>query len=71
MISAKSLFVTAFFAQWWAMALYGIWQMLATVPQTLFQFEQKLNETTLMPMIERAMVTSMSSQLGMLRAVGG
>ncbi|XP_062593169.1 uncharacterized protein LOC134254648 [Saccostrea cucullata] len=33
-----SLFVTAFFAQWWAMALYGIWQMLAPVPQTLFQF---------------------------------
>ncbi|XP_061174552.1 uncharacterized protein LOC133183633 [Saccostrea echinata] len=33
-----SLFVTAFFAQWWAMALYGIWQMIAPVPQTLFQF---------------------------------
>ena len=33
-----SLFVTAFFAQWWAMALYGIWQMIAPVPQVLFQF---------------------------------
>ncbi|XP_021344365.1 uncharacterized protein LOC110444301, partial [Mizuhopecten yessoensis] len=32
-----SLFVTAFFVQWWAMALYGIWQLAtADVPQTLF-----------------------------------
>ncbi|XP_060077101.1 uncharacterized protein LOC132556684 [Ylistrum balloti] len=33
-----SLFVTAFFAQWWAMALYGVWQLSADVPQALFQF---------------------------------
>ncbi|KAK3093666.1 hypothetical protein FSP39_018658 [Pinctada imbricata] len=33
-----SLFVAAFFVQWWAMALYGIWQLVAEVPQTLFQF---------------------------------
>ncbi|XP_069118063.1 uncharacterized protein [Argopecten irradians] len=33
-----SLFVTAFFAQWWAMALYGVWQLVADVPQALFQF---------------------------------
>lgn len=34
-----SLFVTAFFAQWWAMALYGTWQLIdENVPQALFQF---------------------------------
>ncbi|OWF36019.1 uncharacterized protein LOC110442219 [Mizuhopecten yessoensis] len=33
-----SLFVTAFFAQWWAMALYGVWQLSADIPQALFQF---------------------------------
>ena len=33
-----SLFVTAFFVQWWAMALYGIWQLVADVPQLLFNF---------------------------------
>lgn len=34
-----SLFVTAFFAQWWAMALYGMWQLIdENVPQALFQF---------------------------------
>lgn len=35
-----SLFVTAFFVQWWAMALYGVWQLVDEnlVPQALFQF---------------------------------
>lgn len=33
-----SLFVTAFFIQWWAMALYGIWQLIDTIPQLLFNF---------------------------------
>ncbi|XP_057308891.1 uncharacterized protein LOC130647151 [Hydractinia symbiolongicarpus] len=33
-----SLFVAAFFIQWWAMALYGVWQLVADVPQALFQF---------------------------------
>lgn len=32
-----SLFVTAFFIQWWAMGVYGVWQLFATVPQVLFQ----------------------------------
>ena len=34
-----SLFVMAFFVQWWAMAVYGIWQLATDdVPQLLFQF---------------------------------
>ena len=33
-----SLFVAAFLIQWWAMALYGISQLVAIVPQALFQF---------------------------------
>ena len=34
-----SLFVVAFFVQWWAMAVYGIWQLATDdVPQLLFQF---------------------------------
>ena len=34
-----SLFVVAFFVQWWAMAVYGIWQLATkNVPQLLFQF---------------------------------
>lgn len=33
-----SLFVAAFFVQWWAMALYGIWQLVADVPFLLFNF---------------------------------
>lgn len=33
-----SLFVTAFFVQWWAMALYGIWQLIDEVPFLLFNF---------------------------------
>ncbi|VDI54587.1 uncharacterized protein LOC143066614 [Mytilus galloprovincialis] len=32
-----SLFVTAFFIQWWAMAIYGAWQLVEDVPQLLFQ----------------------------------
>lgn len=32
-----SLFVTAFFVQWWAMAVYGAWQLISEVPQILFQ----------------------------------
>ena len=32
-----SLFVAAFLIQWWAMALYGIWQLVDIVPQGLFQ----------------------------------
>jgi hypothetical protein len=34
---AMSLFVTAFFAQWLAMAVYGAWQLASEVPQILFQ----------------------------------
>ncbi|KAJ8310604.1 hypothetical protein KUTeg_012469 [Tegillarca granosa] len=34
-----SLFVIAFIAQWWAMALYGTWQLIdENVPLALFQF---------------------------------
>ncbi|XP_076099867.1 uncharacterized protein LOC143069223 [Mytilus galloprovincialis] len=33
-----SLFVTAFLVQWWAMAMYGIWQWVTDVPQLLFNF---------------------------------
>ena len=34
-----SLFVVAFFVQWWALAVYGTWQLItADVPQLLFQF---------------------------------
>ena len=35
---AMSLFVFAFFIQWWAMALYGIWQLAGPVPQVIFHF---------------------------------
>ena len=34
-----SLFVVAFFVQWWAIAVYGTWQLLSdVVPQLIFQF---------------------------------
>ncbi|XP_052103650.1 uncharacterized protein LOC127737158 [Mytilus californianus] len=33
-----SLFVAAFLVQWWAMAMYGIWQWITDVPQLLFNF---------------------------------
>ncbi|KAL4229664.1 hypothetical protein ACF0H5_010052 [Mactra antiquata] len=34
---AMSMFVAAFFVQWWAMALYGIWGLADdTIPQTMF-----------------------------------
>lgn len=32
-----SMFVMAFFIQWWAMAIYGAWQLVEDVPQLLFQ----------------------------------
>lgn len=32
-----SLFVTAFFVQWWALTVYGAWQLASEVPQILFQ----------------------------------
>lgn len=36
---AMSLFVTAFFIQWWAMALYGVWALIdEDVPQPVFHF---------------------------------
>ncbi|XP_033733594.1 uncharacterized protein LOC117322764 [Pecten maximus] len=35
---SMSLFVMAFFIQWWAMAFYGVWQLIADVPQAIFQF---------------------------------
>ena len=35
---AMSLFVAAFFVQWWAMALYGTWQLAGPVPQVIFHF---------------------------------
>lgn len=33
-----SLFVTAYLIQWWALGLYGMWQLVAEVPQLLFNF---------------------------------
>ena len=33
---AMSLFVAAFFVQWWAMALFGIWALAGPVPQVIF-----------------------------------
>ena len=33
-----SLFVLAFFIQWWAMTVYGVWQLVKDVPQLLFNF---------------------------------
>ena len=33
---AMSLFVAAFFIQWWAMALFGIWALAGPVPQVIF-----------------------------------
>lgn len=37
---AMSLFVVAFFVQWWAMAMYGIWALVDedNVPQAVFHF---------------------------------
>ncbi|XP_045206524.2 uncharacterized protein LOC123558712 [Mercenaria mercenaria] len=36
---AMSLFVAAFFIQWWAMALYGVWGLVdENVPQPIFHF---------------------------------
>ena len=36
---AMSMFVAAFFVQWWAMALFGIWGLASDeVPQPLFHF---------------------------------
>jgi hypothetical protein len=33
-----SLFIVAFFVQWFPMSLYGIWQLIDDVPQLLFNF---------------------------------
>ena len=33
---AMSLFVAAFFIQWWAMAVFGIWALAGDVPQVIF-----------------------------------
>ena len=33
-----SVFVMAFFVQWWAMTMYGVWQLVADVPQLVFNF---------------------------------
>lgn len=36
---AMSMFVAAFFVQWWAMALFGIWGMVTDdIPQPVFHF---------------------------------
>ena len=36
---AMSMFVAAFFVQWWAMALFGVWVMTGDdVPQSVFHF---------------------------------
>lgn len=36
---AMSMFVAAFFVQWWAMALFGIWGLVTpNVPQPIFHF---------------------------------
>ena len=32
---SMSLFVAAFFIQWWALALYGVWALVAIVPQVI------------------------------------
>ncbi|XP_062606939.1 uncharacterized protein LOC134268711 [Saccostrea cucullata] len=33
-----TFFVAAFFVQWWAFAIYGVWALVDHVPQILFQF---------------------------------
>ena len=33
-----SLFVLAFFIQWWALTMFGIWQLIENAPQLLFHF---------------------------------
>lgn len=32
-----TFFVAAFFVQWWAFAIYGVWALVDNVPQILFQ----------------------------------
>ncbi|XP_043205395.1 uncharacterized protein LOC122372356 [Amphibalanus amphitrite] len=39
------LLVAAFFVQWWAMALYGTWQLVEPPPQLLFQFVTTFSNT--------------------------
>ncbi|XP_037078786.1 uncharacterized protein LOC119099812 [Pollicipes pollicipes] len=39
------LLVAAFFVQWWAMALYGTWQLVQPPPQLLFQFVTTFSNT--------------------------
>ena len=31
-----SLFVAAFFIQWWVVAVYGVWALFGTIPQVFF-----------------------------------
>ena len=47
LIAAKTclLLVAAFFVQWWAMALYGTWQLIQPPPQLLFQFVTTFSNT--------------------------
>ena len=33
---AMSLFVAAFFIQWWALSIYGIWALMGQVPEEYF-----------------------------------
>ena len=33
---AMSLFVAAFFVQWWALSIYGIWALVGQVPEEYF-----------------------------------
>ena len=33
---AMSLFVAAFFIQWWALTVYGVWALVGTVPEEWF-----------------------------------
>ena len=47
LVTAKTclLLVAAFFVQWWAMALYGTWQLIQPPPQLLFQFVTTFSNT--------------------------
>ncbi|KAK3092937.1 hypothetical protein FSP39_009115 [Pinctada imbricata] len=40
-----TIFVMAFLIQWWAMAIYGVWQLVGNVPQVLFQFVTTFSNT--------------------------
>ena len=47
LVTAKTclLLVAGFFMQWWALALYGTWQLVKPPPQLLFQFVTTFSNT--------------------------